>query len=525
MEPVIAEIPSVMPKVCISRLIPLLEILAIRMVYWMGNVRAGKRRIVDGIIRSQVHAGGRKIVELETERRDGTGPPASPRRNLLLFTIALGVLLNPLNSSLIAVALARLEHAFGLDFAAASWLISAYYLASAIAQPVMGKLADLFGRKRVFLAGLILVAVSSATAPFAPSYGWLIAFRLIQSFGSGAIYPAGMGIVRNVITERQSQALAFLSVFASGAAAFGPSIGGVLVHYGDWPAIFWVNFPFVIAGFAMALAVLPKNKPRKRAESLPGWLRYLDIPGVVLFAGTIVTGLLFLLSVTDHPIWGAGVLAVIAGLALVAVELRVATPFLDVRMFRRNLSLTRVLVQFVTVNVIFYSIFFGMPTYLQEARGLNAQETGLLMLAVAGFGVIVTPLTGRWVAKGGVRPPLVLAGICMTVGSALFWTLHSASSVAWLVFCLSVLGVSNGFNNVGLQTALFQVAPKEVIGVASGLFQTSRYMGTILSTVLLGLFFGHHLDTTSLHELGTVLAVLGLAVIWMSWRLPGRSEG
>ncbi len=142
------------------------------------------------------------------------------RRGLLLFAIALGVLLNPLNSSMISVALARLQTVFHLDFTSVSWLISTYYLASAIAQPVMGKLADLIGRKRIFIIGILMVAASTISAPFSPNFAWLIALRLIQSIGSGAIFPAGMGIVRNYVTERQSNAIAILAVFSSGAAAF-----------------------------------------------------------------------------------------------------------------------------------------------------------------------------------------------------------------------------------------------------------------------------------------------------------------
>lgn len=112
----------------------------------------------------------------------------------------------------------------------------------------------------------------------------------------------------------------------------------------------------------------------------------------------------------------------------------------------------------------------------------------------------------------------------MTVGSTLFLVLSDQSPVWWLAINLSVLGFSNGFNNVGLQTALFQVSPQEIISAASGLFQTARYMGTILSTVLLGVLFGNHLSTNGVHLLGIVLAVLGLFVIWMSWRLPKKRQ-
>lgn len=475
------------------------------------------------------------------------------RRGLLLFTIALGVLLNPLNSSMIAVALARLQTVFHLDFTSVSWLISTYYLASAIAQPVLGKVADLVGRKRVFLIGILLVAASTISAPFSPNFAWLIALRLIQSIGSGAIFPAGMGIVRNYIKERQANALAILAVFSSGAAAFGPSIGGIMMNWGDWPAIFWVNIPVIVVGLAFGWWVLPRDNVSRGASAgvsgaIPvngagagagegsaiaqgnattgggrqSLLRQLDLVGIGLFTVLIVFALLFLLSIpTGLHMW-SGVIAVLALVAYLWWELRVAQPFIDLRMFRKNMGLSWVLIQFVTVNIIFYSIFFGMPTYLQEVRHYDAQVTGFLMLCVAGFSVFIAPITGRWVEKSGVRPPLLLAGVCMTAGSLLFLTLHQASPIWWLAVVLSVLGFSNGFNNVGLQTALFRVSPKEIISTASGLFQTSRYMGTIFSTVLLGLLLGNNLSVGELHHLGVVLAGLGALVIWMSWRLPGK---
>ncbi|QQE81139.1 MFS transporter [Alicyclobacillus sp. SO9] len=430
---------------------------------------------------------------------------------------------------MISVALARIQQDFHLTFTTSSWLISSYYLTSAISQPVMGKIADVFGRKRVFITGLLLVALSSVTAPYSPTFGWLITLRLIQSLGSGALYPAGMGIVRHQITERQAQALALLSVFASGAAAFGPSLGGIVMHWGDWPAIFWVNIPFIIASVSMALFFLPRDAKsvtgaeEKKSSLLKTVILRLDLFGIGVFAGGIVASLVFLLTLANsmHPL--TGVLAV----ALIGVfiwwETRSKLPFIDLRMLTKNMSLTWVLIQFVTVNIIFYSIFFGIPTYLQDVRHFNPQDTGFIMLAVAGFSVIVSPLTGRWVERSGSRPPLLLAGLCLTVGSILFVTVHSQSPVWWLVIILSTLGLSNGFNNVGLQTALFRVTPQEVISTASGLFQMSRYLGTILSTVLLGLMFGNRLSTLELRHLGLILAIFGILVIGMSWRLPRKA--
>lgn len=453
-------------------------------------------------------------------------PAHRNKRFIFLITIALGVLLNPLNSSLISVAIARFQHVFSIPFSTASWLISSYYLTSAISQPIMGKLADLIGRKKLFLLGLILVAGSCVLAPFSPTFGWLLVFRLIQSFGSGALYPAGMGIIRHVITEKQSQALAFLAVFASGAAAFGPSVGGIVIHYTDWPGIFWLNFPFIIASFTMALFLLPSDKvlqSDRTRQSIKTVIRQMDLPGIALFAIGIVCGLLFLLSLVSSTDWWALPLSVVSFILFWWRERTAKIPFLDFRMFRENLPLSFVLAQFVVVNIVFYSVFFGTPTYLQEVRHFDTQETGLIMLGVAGFSVITAPITGRWVAKSGSRPPLILAGILMTCGSFLYLTLHSASPVWWLVVVFSVLGLSNGFNNVGLQTALFRVTPSNVISTASGLFQMARYMGTILSTILLGLLFGEHLATSQLHILGVILAAISMCVIVMSWRLPAKA--
>ena len=181
-------------------------------------------------------------------------------RGLFLSTVATGAMLNPLNSSMIALALYSIQKDFGLSYLTVSWLISSFYLASAVAQPVAGKLGDLIGRKKMFLGGLILVAISAVGAPLAPAFAVLIIMRLFQAVGSGSIYPAGMGMVRNHIRERQGAALGFIAVFMSAMAALGPTIGGVLIAWGGWEAIFLVNLPVLLFCFFLAWFVLPKDE-------------------------------------------------------------------------------------------------------------------------------------------------------------------------------------------------------------------------------------------------------------------------
>lgn len=437
------------------------------------------------------------------------------RKELLLITaVALGTLLNPLNTTMISVALARLQEDFHLTFADVSWLISTYYLVSAIGQPLMGKWSDLFGRKKVFMLGLLLVTLSSSLAPLSPSFGWLIGFRIIQALGSSALFPSGMGMIRSQITSNQAKALGIISIFSSTSAAFGPSLGGLLLHYGDWPLIFLCNFPFIITSFVLAWKLFPKDpKATGRAADM-------DWRGVALFSVTIFMWLLFFLSLVDGlSLWK---LIVSVGLSfwLYRYELGQSNPFINVAFLRKNMTVTRIYVQFILTNIAFYSIMFGIPSYLQSVQMMDPQKTGLVMLSIAGFSVIVTPLAGRWIDRSGSKPPL-LAGTAMVAGGSLLMLfIQDQASAVTIFLLLCMLGIANGFNNLGMQTALYAFVTKEETGIASGLFMTSRFIGTILSSSLLAALFGKHITTSHLHSMAWTCAVLGILMFALTARMP-----
>ncbi|GGA29447.1 MFS transporter [Paenibacillus physcomitrellae] len=435
----------------------------------------------------------------------------------LVVTVALGTLLNPLNSSMISVALSRLQEQFGLSFTDSSWLISTYYLASAVGQPVMGKLSDTWGRKRLFLIGLLLIAVSSALAPFSPNFIWLILFRIIQAFGSSILFPAGMGIIRKRITENQAQALGILSIFTSISAAFGPSIGGFMLQLGDWPAIFIINFPFLIGSFLLAWRLFPADeRPEAGAK--------IDWPGVLLFSASIVGWLLFLLSLEKRVNLGYLLISLALTVWFCFYEKRRKEPFIDVSGFVSNLNLSFVYLQYILINIVFYSVFFGVPTYLQHVQKFDSGTTGLVMLAVAGFGVIIAPLTGKWIDKQGSRPALLAGSATLLLGTLLLLLIGDRSG-PWFIFAmLSMLGISNGFNNIAMQTSLYAFTRPEETGAASGLFMTSRYLGTIFSSSLLGIVFSKHITTAHFHLVALSGFVIGLGILLLTLRMPRRRE-
>ncbi|MBA4541511.1 MULTISPECIES: MFS transporter [Thermoactinomyces] len=446
-----------------------------------------------------------------------------PNRLLFLIAIASGTLLNPLNSSMISMALHRIQQDFHLSFTTVSWLISSYYLASAIGQPVMGKVGDQLGRKNIFLIGLLLVALSALSAPWAPTFLILILARLIQSFGSCSIYPSGMGMIREYITEKQASALAIISLFATGSAAFGPTIGGFLIDLGDWPAIFTVNIPVILISLLLGWFYLPPDRDKER-PSFRQTVKQLDLPGILLFAASMVFLLWFLLSFKTqaHPL--SGILGILLLAGFIYRELHVEKPFIQLRLFKTNPLLSWVYLQFIVLNIYNYSIFFGLPTYFQEAMNLDVKTSGLLMLFNAGFGALIYPVMGKWIDRSGVKTPLIISSFLMVGGALLLTFVFVHLPLYGMAFALAIMGLSYGITNVCLQSALLMVAPPSMTSLASGLFQTCRYMGCILSSVLLGLVFGTKISPGHLQWMGYALIVSSLASVWMSLKFNPRQD-
>jgi EmrB/QacA subfamily drug resistance transporter len=437
---------------------------------------------------------------------------------MLISTVALGVLLNPLNSSTIAVALPRFQQEFRLSFADLSWLISTYYLASAIGQPVMGKVGDLWGHRRVFFIGLILIAISSVIAPFSPSFLWLIVFRMIQAVGSSMLFPAGMAMIRKKITENQAQALGVLSIFSSISAAFGPSVGGFLIAWKDWPAIFYVNFPFIILSFVLALKILPHEERAAGTKKvqIDGW-------GIVFFSAMMIFWILFLLEMKTGFHVSYFTASIVLTIIFYLFEARKEAPFINVISLKKNPVVSLIYLQFIIVNIIFYSVFFGLPSYLQNVLHYSPGHTGIVMLSIAGLGVILAPIAGKWIDTSGSKPSLMTGSSFLLAGTLLLLLIGDDTSFLSIFLVLSVLGVSNGFNNIGLQTALYAHVPRNETGAASGLFMTSRYIGTILSSSLLGILFGTTITTEHFHTLAWSSSVLALIVLVMTIKMPGKT--
>ena len=321
-------------------------------------------------------------------------------------------MLNPVNSSIIAVALVSIGHAFGVGASATTWLVSALYLATAIGQPTMGRLADLVGPRRVYLAGTAAVAAGGLLGYLGWSLGSLIAARIVIGLGTSAAYPAAMTMVRHQARRLNREApggvLGALAIAGQATMAVGPPLGGLLIAVGGWRLTFLVNVPLAVAGIAAVLAWLPADDQRVRVAR--AW-HELDPPGLVLFAAALTGLLLFLMSLASPRWWLLGVTAALLA-ALTARELRARTPFLDVRMLARNRALTTTYVRFGITMLITYGFIYGWTPWLEQSAGLSAADAGFLMVPSFAVAAVVSALAARhsriW--------PLLVAGAAALAG-------------------------------------------------------------------------------------------------------------
>ncbi|MFC8075262.1 MFS transporter [Streptomyces sp. NPDC057307] len=455
----------------------------------------------------------------------GAKAPGDGFDRRLLAPMMLGAALNPVNSSIISVSLVPIGVALGAPPSQTAWLISALYLATAIGQPVVGRLIDLFGPRRLFLIGTVLTGFAGIVGMLAPNLGVLVAARVLLGFGTCAGYPAAMYLIRGEArrTGRNSPAgvLTALAVTTQTIAVIGPSLGGLLIGVGGWRATLAVNIPLAVAGFYLGARRIPATPatspaaPTRRDGRHP--VSDLDLPGMGLFSVALVCLLLFLMNPGGGDRYLA-VLAVAAAAGFTWRELRARQPFIDVRVLGGNLPLLATYGRALLCYVVTYGFLYGYTQWTEEGYGLSASQAGLVQLPLFATAIVVSTVTGR---REAVRGKLLVGAAGQIAACALLLLLHVDSPVSLLLAVVFVLGVPQGLNSLALQNAVYHQADPDRIGSSAGLLRTFGYLGAIIASAANGAFYGEHVDTGGLHHLAWFL--LAVSVLFLAVTVADRS--
>jgi EmrB/QacA subfamily drug resistance transporter len=404
-------------------------------------------------------------------------PKSTNRRWSALALIVTAQFMVILDVAIVNVALPSIKADLGFSQANLQWVISAYAILFGGVLLLGGRLADLLGRRRLFVGGLALFAASSLLCGLAWSEGSLIAFRAVQGLGGALLAPAALSLLMTTFAEGRERNLAlgiYGAASGSGAAA-GVLLGGLLTSYLSWSWIFFINVPVGVA----AIAVTPVLLRESRADLEH---RHFDFAG----AASVTAGLMLLVYAMTRATsdgWGSGTtLGLLAGaailvLAFVAIEFRSRYPLLPLRIFRsRNLSAANGAM--AIVGGVAFSEFFLLTLYLQDVLRYSAVESGLAFLGFA-LTVVVTSNVAQWVTgRFGVRPTLTTGLVISAVSVGLLTRLPVHGSYFRDLFPAFVLGGAGmGLSFVPVTIASLTGVERADAGVASGLINTSRQIG------------------------------------------------
>ncbi|MFD3445736.1 MFS transporter [Microbacteriaceae bacterium 4G12] len=437
----------------------------------------------------------------------------------LITPMVLGSILNPINSSIISIALIPIGHAFGAPPSQTAWLISALYLATAIGQPVVGKLIDVYGPRLLFLIATSLVGISSLIAIFSPTIWWLVFARVLLGLGTCAGYPAAMYLIRTEAErtgeESPTSILTILAIANQTIAVIGPTLGGLLIEVGGWQSTFLVNIPLSLACILLGYFRFPRlsavsSEDKKQRTSI-------DYNGITFFGITLISVLFFLMSPSLHKIYLL-IIAIITGIIFVYLELKIKNPFIDIRVFRGNPPLILTYARSLLSAIVSYSILYGYSQWLEKGRGLSPSNAGLLLLPMFLTAIIVSRITGK---SPAIRLKLIIGSIVQLIAMTLLLFTNHTSNLIFLVAIVLLLGIPQGLLSLANQNALYFQTLPEQIGASAGLLRTFMYMGAMVASAANGLFLKPKSMTIGIHQIA--IFCVGISFVLIIITLLDRS--
>lgn len=398
---------------------------------------------------------------------------------LLTATMALGVLMDGLDGSIVNVALPAVAHSFGTDTSVVSWVTISYFLMMAGFMLPFGRIATGGHIRRIFLFGFAVFTVSSLACALSPTLEVLVASRLVQGVGAAAIAAvAPMICVKMLPQENLGRSLGIMTIGSSMGFALGPALGGVIVEYLSWHWIFIINIPIGIVAIAIGLLSLP---PEERNHVR------VDFAGSALLFVAVAAGVVALERMSypdDSMVCIAGAIVCVVCLAAFAIEsLRSAHPLIDVRLFRlRDMDLT--LVSFTIINLVYMGALYILPFYMDLELHISSLASGGVLLIPSVVTLLISVPVGNRSDRTGRRGFAILASLMAVVYSVMLWWIDPSMGVVPLIVAAVVMGLNWGLCGGTSSGRILDSIPEESKGIGSSLMSFMTYIGSTVGTAL-----------------------------------------
>ncbi len=409
---------------------------------------------------------------------------------VVLIVVSLGFFMTLLDLTIVNIAIPNMIDKLHASLDDVLWVINAYALVLAVLLITCGRLGDLLGQRQMFFAGVALFTAASAACGLAPSAGWLIAFRAIQGLGAAMLMPQSLAILTMVFPpERRGAAFGVWGAVAGVATIAGPTLGGLLVTAFDWRYIFFINLPIGIAVLILTVVYIPDLRTGQRHR--------FDISGIVL-ASLALLLLCYALVEGQKYNWGTitsfisipllfGVGAVLLGLFVYQQARRQGhEPLVPFALFKdRNYALMNLVTGFIAIGML--GIFLPFTIYLQSVLGFSALKAGLTMAPASLVSMFVAPVAGRMSDRIGGKY-ILMVGLVLFAGGMGSIAVIAQTSSAWYDFLAPqfVAGIGIGCTFAPMITVAMRNVNPRLAGAASGVFNTTRQVGTVIGTAGVG---------------------------------------
>jgi EmrB/QacA subfamily drug resistance transporter len=444
-----------------------------------------------------------------------TSQLARKRRIGVLLICSMSLFMVGLDITAVNVALPAIGRQMGASLSWLQWTVSAYTVVMASLLLFSGSMADRLGRKRTLVIGLSLFSVASLLCSLAPTVELLVVFRILQGVGASMLNPVAMSIITNTFTDprERAQAVGVWGAVFGASMALGPIVGGALVSSVGWEWIYLMNLPLGLAAIMLTLRFVPESKALKP--------RRFDPVGqvlVVVLLASVTYGIIEGPNAgwTSPVILAAFGAAAVALLGLLQCEPRREQPLIDLRFFR-SIPFSSSIALSVAAFASFGGFLFLNTIFLQDVRGLSAVEAGITVVPIALMTVILSPISGRMVGRGGPRTPLVIAGAFLFAGCSMLVDIGPSTSMVWLIAAYAVFGIGFGFVNAPITNAAVSGMPREQAGVAAAIATTSRQFGQAIGVAIVGAIVasnaGGSTEASATHPAWWTLTALGAVVL------------